>query len=216
MSSDRLVVDAFVVGPFQENCYFVRREGRADTVVIDPGDEASRLIAHLEREKLNPVAILNTHAHLDHIGAVAEMKERFGLPFYLHPDDLPILAQAPGAARLYGVRVPTLPEVDHPLRHGQTLPLAGLAIEVRFTPGHTPGHVSFVVEDRVFSGDALFQGSIGRTDLPGGDTETLLASIERELLSLDDATQVYSGHGPATTIGRERRHNPFLSGRNAD
>lgn len=206
------VVDTFVVGPFEENCHFLRRADRPETLIIDPGDEAPRLLEHIEREGLVPVALLNTHAHLDHIGAVAELQERYQIPFHLHPEDVPILQSAPQAARLYGVRVPVVPQVDRSLAHGETIQAAGLSVAVRHAPGHTPGHVIFLVADLVFSGDVLFRGSIGRTDLPGGHTETLFASIQRELLTLADATRVYSGHGPATTIGRERQHNPFLQG----
>ncbi len=207
-----LVVESFVVGPFEENCHVLRLSDRAETVIIDPGDEAPRLLAHFEKAGWAPVAILNTHAHLDHIGAVKALQERFKIPFHLHPEDLPTLGTAPQAAHMYGVPVPDVPRVDRHLAHGETLELAGLAIRVRHTPGHTPGHVCFVVADVVCSGDALFRGSIGRTDLPGGDTATLLASLANEFLTLDDSVKVYSGHGPVTTIGRERLHNPFLQG----
>jgi len=207
-----LVVESFVVGPFEENCHILRRSDQSEIVIVDPGEEAPRLISHIEEAGWVPVAILNTHAHLDHIGAVSALQERFGIPFHLHPEDLPILEAAPHAARLYGVRVPVVPHVDRSLSHGETLELAGLSIRVRHTPGHTPGHVCFLVADVVCSGDALFRGSIGRTDLPGGDTETLFRSLANELLTLDDALKVYSGHGPVTTIGRERLHNPFLQG----
>jgi hydroxyacylglutathione hydrolase len=207
-----LQVDGLTVGPFQENTYFLRKSDSRETVIIDPGDEAPRLIAFLESGSLVPVAIINTHAHLDHIGAVAALKERYAVPFLLHADDLELLRRAPVAARLYGVNVPVVPEVDAPLAHLQKLDWAGIAMEVRHTPGHALGHVCLVVEGAVFAGDALFYGSIGRTDLPGGDTETLLASIADQLLTLPDSTVVYSGHGPQTTIGRERAHNPFLRG----
>lgn len=205
-------VEGLTVGPFQENCYFLRRQDSPETVVIDPGDEAPRIISYLEQQHLVPVVILNTHAHLDHIGAVAALKDRFGISFRLHGSDLDTLTQAPDAARLYGVSVPEVPRVDQGFDHGERIQVAGLAIEVRHTPGHTPGGVCFVVEDVVFSGDTLFLGSVGRTDLPGGDWDTLLESISLHLLSLPDPTRVYSGHGPATTIGRERRLNPFLKG----
>lgn len=210
MNTSSIVLESFVVGPFQENCHFIRRADRPETVIIDPGDEAAKLLHHLERQSLRPVAILNTHAHLDHIGAVEPLQQRFGIPFHLHPADLPTLQSAPESARMFGVPVPAVPQVDAELAHGQIVDAAGLAFAVRHTPGHTPGHVCFLVEDVVFSGDLLFMGSVGRTDLPGGNTVLLFASIEKELLTLDDATRVLSGHGPATTIGRERRHNPFL------
>lgn len=208
-------VEGLTVGPFQENCYLLRRQDSPETVVIDPGDEAPRIIAHLEQHDLVPVVILNTHAHLDHIGAVAALKDRFGISFRLHDLDLDTLSQAPDAARLYGVSVPEVPRVDQGFCHGEKIQAAGLSVLVRHTPGHTPGHVCFVVEDVLFSGDTLFHGSVGRTDLPGGDWDTLLESISLHLLSLPDPTRVYSGHGPATTIGRERLFNPFLKGLSA-
>jgi glyoxylase-like metal-dependent hydrolase (beta-lactamase superfamily II) len=212
MSVPGIQVDCLTVGPFQENSYFLRRRGEPETILIDPGDEADRLCEVLDRHALLPVAILNTHAHLDHIGAVSALKERYGIPFRLHAAELDILRGAPDAARLFGVDVPPVPEVDAPLAHLERIQLAGLSLEVRHTPGHSPGHVCLVVPGAVFAGDALFYGSIGRTDLPGGDTQTLLDSIARHLLSLPDPTLVYSGHGPVTTIGRERRQNPFLLG----
>jgi glyoxylase-like metal-dependent hydrolase (beta-lactamase superfamily II) len=208
----RTAVDMVTVGPFQENTFFLRAADAPETIVIDPGDEPERLISIVETHRWKPVAIVNTHAHLDHIGAVSELKNHFKLPFYLHPDDLNTLRDAPEHARMFGVRVPLVPEVDHALEGGQTLDLAGLQIRVLYTPGHTPGGVSFVVDGRVFAGDALFYGSIGRTDLPGGDYDTLMRSLREQLLPLPDETIVHCGHGPDTTIGRERRQNPFLSG----
>lgn len=211
MSSPSLWVESLTVGPFQENSYFLRRPDRPETVLIDPGDEAPRLVAFLESHALVPILIINTHAHLDHMGAVDALKQRYGIPFRLHADDLDLLRHAPDAARMFGVNVPIVPQVDTPLSHLERIEAGGLSLEVRHTPGHSPGHVCFVADDLVFAGDALFYGSVGRTDLPGGDTETLLRSISEQLLTLPDTTRVFSGHGPATTIGRERKHNPFLS-----
>jgi glyoxylase-like metal-dependent hydrolase (beta-lactamase superfamily II) len=205
-------VDMVTVGPFQENTFFLRPVSSPDTVIIDPGDEADRLISIIASHGWKPVAIVNTHAHLDHIGAVDELRHHFNVPFYLHPGDVPTLKEAPEHACMFGVRAPVVPTVDHELAHGQYLDLAGLRIQVLHTPGHTPGGVSFAVDGRVFAGDALFYGSIGRTDLPGGDYEMLMRSLKERLLTLPDDTIVHSGHGPDTTIGRERRHNPFLMG----
>lgn len=207
-----LVVEYLVVGPFQENSYFLRRPDSREVVLIDPGDEVERLVAQIEREGLLPKAIVNTHAHLDHIGAVVPLQQRYELPFYLHEAELPVLKMAPLAARMFGVPAPAIPEVDHYLAVGEPLSLAGLELELRFTPGHSPGSVTFLVGGVAIAGDVLFYGSIGRTDLPGGDHATLIASIERELMALDDETIVFCGHGPHTTVGRERRFNPFLAG----
>ena len=203
-------VDSLTVGPFQENTFFVRGPGSTEVVIIDPGEEATRLQALIESHSWKPVAILNTHAHLDHVGAVVPLQEHYRIPFYLHPNEQPVLEAAPKAASLYGVRVPEIPKIDRHLSEGETLKLAGLEFQVLFTPGHTPGHVSFVLDDRVIAGDVLFNGSIGRTDLPGGHTETLLLSIRDRLLPLPDDFIVHCGHGPDTTIGRERATNPFL------
>ena len=205
-------VAQIVVGPFAENTYLLRAKGGSESLVIDPGDEAERLIALIEESGTKPVAIINTHAHLDHIGAVAQLKDHYGIPFYLHPDDAPTLEQGPIASQLYGLPPVTVPSVDHALDDGQTLELAGLTLDVVFVPGHAPGHVAFLIDGRCFGGDCLFQGSIGRTDLPGGDMDTLMRSIRERLLPLPDDTIVHSGHGPDTTIGQEKRTNPFIVG----
>ncbi|MFH1279907.1 MAG: MBL fold metallo-hydrolase [Candidatus Eisenbacteria bacterium] len=201
-------IDVFglVVGLFQENTFFLRRRDAAETVIIDPGDEGERTSGLIRSHGWKPVAVVNTHAHLDHMGAVARLKSEFGIPFYLHPDDEPLLRAAPEHAAAFGMPAPEVPVVDRPLGHRRTLDLAGLAIQVI----HTPGGVSLAVPGRVFAGDTLFLGSIGRTDLPGGDYGTLIDSIRDRLMALPDETIVHCGHGPDTTIGRERKTNPFL------
>jgi len=209
----RTVVDGVTVGPFQENTFFLRLQDDDRVIAIDPGDEAPRLQDIIDQRGWKPVAIVNTHGHLDHIGAVAPLQERYGIPFYLHASDIPILEQSREDAAYFGVPEPAMPRVDHRLQHDQPLELAGLSLRVLHTPGHTPGGVSLCVDGRVFSGDALFLSSIGRTDLPGGHAETLLRSIHERLLTLPDATIVHCGHGADTTIGRERSQNPFLADR---
>lgn len=203
-------IESVTVGPFQENTFFLGRSGRDEVIVIDPGAEAPRLISFIESRGWRPVAIVNTHAHLDHVGAVQPLKEKFGLEFYLHSDDLSLLRGAPEHALLFGVEPPEVPEVEHDLKGQDRLELAGLDLELRHTPGHSPGSVTLVVEGRVISGDVLFQGGIGRVDLPGGDYATLIQSIRSQLLTLPDQTLVHCGHGPTTTVGAERRTNPFL------
>jgi hydroxyacylglutathione hydrolase len=197
----------FTVGPLAENCWVIEEGGRA--IVVDPGDEADRLIEALE--DLTVEAILLTHTHFDHVGAVAPMARHTGAPVYCPATEAFILKDInayvfPG----YGPYEPYDPEQT--LDGGEHLTLAGLDIDVLFTPGHSPGHVSFSIPDHalLLSGDVLFQGSIGRTDLPGGDHERLMESIADLLDALPDDTRVLPGHMGVTTLGRERATNPFL------
>jgi glyoxylase-like metal-dependent hydrolase (beta-lactamase superfamily II) len=200
-------------GQFQENCYFVVDEATGECAIIDPGEDAALISDTLAAERLRTVAIWVTHAHLDHVLGVPRLKDETGAPVYLHPADRAWYDHVAEQAVAFGMRRgERLPPPERAFAHGDVVRVGTLEFAVRHTPGHSPGSVSLVGEHAVFAGDVLFQGSIGRTDLPGGDSETLLRSIERELLSLPDDTIVYSGHGPETTIGRERRANPFLTG----
>jgi glyoxylase-like metal-dependent hydrolase (beta-lactamase superfamily II) len=200
-------------GGFVENCYLVIDEAARQCAVIDPGEEAGLILHKLEQAAVQPVALWLTHAHLDHVLGVPRVHAATAAPIFLHPADRPFYDHVPEQAAAFGLQaVPPLPPPDRPFAHGDRVQVGGLSFEVRHTPGHSPGSVSLVGEGVVFGGDVLFQGSIGRSDLPGGDSETLIRSIERELLVLPDSTIVYSGHGPETTIGAERRTNPFLSG----
>lgn len=205
-------VETVVTGPFQENTYIVFREGGTEAVLIDPGDDADLIAASLQKMGLRPVIILNTHGHIDHVGAVAPIRARFGIPFCIHPGDRFLLEQVPAHAAMFGLSGYAAPEVDRDLVAGETVEAAGLSFRVLATPGHTPGGVTLQAGDAIFAGDCLFAGSIGRTDLPGGDGPTLRRSLREVLLALPDSTVVYPGHGEPTTIGRERRSNPFLTG----
>ncbi len=199
-------------GRFAENCYLVIDEPRGECAIIDPGEEAG-LIAHkLEAAGVKPVGIWITHAHIDHVFGVPRLKADTGAPVHLHPADRVLYDHVAEQAAAFGMQAGRLPEPDRALAAGDVLGVGGLAFRVRHAPGHSPGSVVFEGEGAAFVGDVLFQGSIGRTDLPGGDFATLIRSIERELLTLPDSTIVYSGHGPETTVGRERRTNPFLTG----
>ena len=199
------------VGPLQENCYLLSDDDTNQAVLIDPGDEAERLLAALSGFELT--AIWLTHAHFDHVGALAAVHRRFHVPVYLHPNDLGLFEHAAESAAVFGFVLEQPRLTAEPLEPGQKLLLGRHTATCLFTPGHAPGHMAFYLpeQDMVFAGDALFQGSVGRTDLPGGDAEQLLASIRRELLSLPDSTRVLPGHGPETTVGAERRTNPFLT-----
>ena len=199
-------------GRFVENCYLVIDEAGAECAIIDPGEEAG-LIAHkVAAADVKPVAIWLTHAHIDHVLGVPRLKTDTGAPVYLHPADRMLYDHVAEQATAFGMRAGPLPAPDRALAHGDVLRVGTLQFRVRHAPGHSPGSVVFEGQGVAFAGDVLFQGSIGRTDLPGGDFETLIRSIERELLTLPDSTIVYCGHGPETTVGRERGANPFLSG----
>ncbi len=198
-------------GVFVENCYVVIDEAAGECAIIDPGEDAPRILDAVGRSGARPTAIWLTHAHLDHVLGVPGVRAATGVPVVLHPADLPLYEGVPAQAEWFGLRAPAPPAPDGAFAHGDVVTVGGLSFSVRHTPGHSPGSVSLVGAGVVFGGDVLFAGSIGRTDLPGGDLGTLLASIDRELLVLPDATVVHSGHGPDTTIGEERRTNPFLT-----
>lgn len=181
-----------------------------EAVLVDPGEEPARFLAEAEQRGRRIGAIWLTHAHLDHILGVARIRAATGAPIHLHPADRPLYDQLPEQALQMGLQAVRPPAPDAALAHGQILRVGGAEFAVRHVPGHSPGHVCFVSEGVVLSGDVLFHDSIGRTDLPGGDFDTLIGSIRRELFSLPEATRVFPGHGPATSIGRERASNPFL------
>jgi glyoxylase-like metal-dependent hydrolase (beta-lactamase superfamily II) len=200
------------LGPTATNCYLVADPATRDAAVIDPGWEAPRILAELSQRAWTCRAVWLTHAHFDHLGAVAEVMAATGAPLALHPADLPLL-RAQGGAPLFGLHLPPLPEPALLLAPGAPVTAGTLTLDVLFVPGHTPGHVALYHRGAgvVFSGDVLFAQGIGRTDLPGGNYATLIASIREQLLTLPDETTVCSGHGPLTTIGAERRENPFLA-----
>jgi hydroxyacylglutathione hydrolase len=199
-------------GAFVENSYLVVDEKARACAIVDPGEEAGLILHKVAASGAAPVAIWLTHGHLDHVLGVARVAAETRVPVFLHPADRPLYDHVPEQAAAFGLRGDPQPPPDRPLTPGESVRVGALAFAVRHTPGHSPGSVCLVGEGVAFVGDVLFQGSIGRTDLPGGDADALIASIERELLVLPDSTIVYSGHGPQTTIGAERRDNPFLTG----
>ncbi len=205
-------VRSFTVGLVQENCYLVRAAGSERAVIVDPGDEPEKLLAAAEELGVKIEAILLTHTHFDHIGAVAPVARATGAPVWCPELEVPVLADIMSYVPWAGFGPFESYDADHTVSGGETLELAGLSFEVLFTPGHSPGHVTYALRDEavLLSGDVLFQGSVGRVDLPGGDWPTLARSISSLLEAFPDETTVYPGHMGITTLGRERATNPFL------
>ena len=209
-----MILEMLTVGPFQENCYVVGDEASGVGALVDPGDEAARIAIAVEQTNLDIGRILLTHAHIDHVGAVGALADEYACPVLMHAEAEPMLKALPQQAVMMGMRFGRVPAVDRYIADEEIIEVGGLSLRSLYTPGHAPGHLAFYVEDEglVLSGDALFAGSVGRVDLPGGSMEVLMRSIEERLLTLPDDTEVFPGHGPRTTIGEERAHNPFLQG----
>ena len=209
-----MILEMLTVGPFQENSYIIGDEDSGAGVVVDPGDEAARIALAVEQTDLEVGSIIVTHAHIDHVGAVAALADEYACPVLMHAESEPMLMQLPTQAMMMGLKFGKVPAVDRHISDGEVLEVGKLRLHSLYTPGHAPGHLAFYIEDEgvVLSGDALFAGSVGRVDLPGGSMEVLMRSIEEQLLTLPDATWVYPGHGPRTSIGNERTSNPFLQG----
>jgi glyoxylase-like metal-dependent hydrolase (beta-lactamase superfamily II) len=211
-----LQIHSFTFNPFQENTYLIWDSNSKEAAIIDPGCyttfEQEELTHFISRQNIKPTLLLNTHAHIDHVLGNAFVKYNYQIPFYMHAADLPVLHSLSDVARMYGVPATPSPQPDKLLSEGDIIKIGSSSFNILFVPGHSPGSIAFYNAEQamLISGDVLFYESIGRTDLPGGDYYTLMHSIQTRLLTLPDNTKVYSGHGPATNIGHERRHNPFI------
>lgn len=210
-----LQVTAFTFNPFQENTYVLSNE-KKECWIVDPGmigsDEDKVMFSFIEQNGLSPQQIINTHAHIDHILGVDSLKQQYNIPFGMHSLEQPVLGNAKGSAMLFGIPLGAAPVADFFILENEKLQLGDDEVEVRLAPGHSPGSIVFYYEPGqwVIGGDVLFNGSVGRSDLPGGNHETLMQSIAKQMYTLPEATKVYSGHGPATTIGQEKKTNPFI------
>lgn len=210
-------IHSFSFNPFQENTYVLSNE-QNEALIIDPGmygqAEVQHLMAFLNENKLKPTKVINTHAHIDHILGVDAMKGAYNIPFALHKNEELVLESGPMSASAYGLNFKIIPVIEEFIEEDEIIHFGDSEIHCLFTPGHSPGSISFYLpkEGILVAGDTLFNGSIGRTDLPGGDHNTLLNSIKTQLYSLPEKTMVYPGHGPVTQIGHEKKSNPFVKG----
>jgi len=207
-----MIITMLTVGPIMANCFIVGCEETREAAVIDPGDEPDRILQAAAESGLRIGCIINTHGHFDHTGGNHRLKTATGAPLCIHPLDAPMLDRLAASAAAWGLSAQDSPPPDRTVDAGDTIGVGSLRLEVIHTPGHTPGGISLYTDAVVFVGDTLFAGSIGRTDFPGGDYETLISSIRSKLFVLDDQVRVLCGHGPETRIGREkqRRFNPFV------
>lgn len=204
------VVRSFSGGPFAQNMYLVTCTASGTAILVDPGAATRQALAEARRQETRIDRIVLTHSHLDHVDGVPLAKRETGAPVVLHPEAETMYRAAVAQAQMFGVHVEPMPPVDGYLEPGEPVRFGECVLQVRYTPGHAPGHVTLVGEGYALVGDCVFRGSIGRTDLPGGDFQTLMRSIREQILTLPDETVLYSGHGPETTVGFERVANPFL------
>lgn len=210
MTETTPLIQRLVVGPLQVNCFLVGDPESRRALVIDPGEDGDRILQTAARAELEIALVVNTHGHFDHIGANRRIVEATGAELLIHRQDAPLLGQADRHAAMFGLQAIPSPEPDRLLEHGDRVQCGALDFEVLHVPGHSPGGIALYGHGHLFAGDILFAGSIGRTDLPGGDHQALITGIRTHLMALPDATVVHTGHGPDTTIGREKQHNPYV------
>jgi glyoxylase-like metal-dependent hydrolase (beta-lactamase superfamily II) len=212
LGSGEAAVRGFTGGAFAENTYLVSCARTGAGILVDPGAAAEQALAAARAHGITIEQIVLTHAHVDHVEGIPLAKRETGAPILVHPLDLQLYGAAPMQAQMFGLRMEPLPPVDGELREGDEVRFGECTLAVRFAPGHAPGHVILVGDGMALAGDVIFAGSIGRTDLPGGDFGTLMRSIREQVLTLPDETTLHTGHGPDTTVGHERRTNPFITG----
>ncbi len=205
-----MIIKGIAVGPIMANCFILGCEETREAAVVDPGDEADRILSILSDLNLGLKYILNTHGHFDHVAGNKRIKDITQADILIHALDAPMLNRLSASAAAWGLSAEDSPAADRTLQEGDRVTFGNITLMVIHTPGHTPGGISFCTNGYVFVGDTLFAGSIGRTDFPGGDYDTLISSIKNKLFVLDDGVKVFTGHGPETTIGREKRYNPFV------
>ena len=205
-----MIIKDLVVGPLMANCFIFGCKKTREAVVIDPGGDADRILLSLADSELEVKYIINTHGHFDHVSGNGKMKDATGADILIHPLDAPMLGMLSSNAAVFGISVENSPSCDQTIEEGETISFGNISLKVTHTPGHTPGGISLYTDGIVFVGDTLFAGSIGRTDFPGGDFDTLISSIKTKLFDMDDDMRVLSGHGPETSIGNEKRFNPFV------
>jgi len=205
-----MIVERIEVGAFAENCYVVGCEASGRGVIIDPGDEIDRILQHVQRLSLQIQYILVTHAHIDHVKELSAMQEKLDVPTLMHQEDEFLLNNLLNQAAAFGLSCSGIPRIDRYIQQGDTVAFGEIMFQIKETPGHSPGSVTFHTDESAFVGDVLFAGSIGRTDLPGGNMDILMQSIKDTLIPLGDHMVIYPGHGPETTIAQEREVNPFL------
>ena len=205
-----MIIKTLPVGPIMANCFIVGCQETIEAAVIDPGDEADKILQLVADLDLNVKTIINTHGHFDHVSANKGIHTATNAPILIHALDAPMLEQISASAANWGLSAEDSPPPDRTINDGDTISFGQITLKVMHTPGHTPGGVSLFTDGHVFVGDTLFAGSIGRTDFPGGDFATLKSSIQDKLFALGDDVRVYTGHGPETTIGHEKQHNPFV------
>lgn len=207
-----MLVQAFVTGPLETNTYLVADRGAGEAIVIDPGGDPGEIIAFLARERLLCRQIVNTHGHFDHVSGNRALKAATGAPLLIHEADAPMLGQASTHARFFMLQAENSPPPDAYLADQEEVRVGKVTLRVVHTPGHSPGSITLVASGMAFCGDLVFYGSVGRTDLPGGSERALLASIRKHIMTLPDDTVLHPGHGPETTVGLEKRQNPFFRG----